>query len=87
LNEPDVVFLDANVLSSAAYGPDAGLRVLWSLPGVRLTTSAYAAEEARRNLSDTKQRERLAGLLEGVRLVEQPPHRQLDADLPARTFP
>ena len=65
----DLVFLDANVLFSAAYRPDAGLRRLWSLPGVRKITSAHAAEEARRNLSQPKQREELEELLGSVEII------------------
>jgi uncharacterized protein len=58
----DVVFLDANVLFSAAYRSGAGLLRLWELADVRLVTSAYALEEARRNLSDAEQLVRLDGL-------------------------
>ena len=65
----DLIFLDANVLFSAAYRPDAGLRKLWSLPGVQRITSAYAAEEARRNLSRPKQREDLEELLGSVEII------------------
>ncbi len=65
----DLVFLDANVLFSAAYRPDAGLRRLWRLPRARLITSAYAAEEARRNLSDPGQRRELEELLGSVEVV------------------
>lgn len=50
----DRVFLDANVLFSAAYRPDSGLRRLWGLPSTKLITSAYAIEEARRNLDPEK---------------------------------
>ncbi|MHB9035056.1 MAG: PIN domain-containing protein [Armatimonadota bacterium] len=46
----DRVFLDANVLFSAAYRPSSRIRQLWSLPGVMLVSSNYAIEEARRNL-------------------------------------
>ncbi|MFB3880260.1 MAG: DNA-binding protein [Armatimonadota bacterium] len=46
----DRVFLDANVLFSAAYLPGSGLRRLWSLTDVQLVTSAFATAEARRNL-------------------------------------
>jgi hypothetical protein len=52
----DRLFLDANVLSSAAYRSDAGLRRLWSLDNVELCTSGYALEEARVNLSEETQR-------------------------------
>jgi predicted nucleic acid-binding protein len=65
----DLIFLDANVLFSAAYRPDAGLRRLWRLPGVRLITSVYAAEEARRNLEHPGQREDLEELLGSVEVI------------------
>ncbi len=61
--------MDANVLFSAAYRPDAGLRRLWRLPRARLITSAYAAEEARRNLMDPGQRRELEELLGSVEVV------------------
>lgn len=64
----DVVFLDASVLFSDAYRPDAGIHGLWGLPEIRLTTSAYAAEEARRNLEPFR-RTSLDELLEKVELV------------------
>ncbi len=65
----DRLFLDANVLFSAAYEPDASLRRLWSLPDVRILSSAYAVEEARRNLSTFEQRARLRELLTDVRVT------------------
>jgi predicted nucleic acid-binding protein len=65
----DLLFLDANILFSAAYRPDAGLRRLWRLPGVRLLTSVYAAEEAHRNLGHTGQREDLEELLGSVEVI------------------
>jgi len=43
----DRLFLDANVLFSAAYMADARLRELWRLRDVELWTSRYALEEAR----------------------------------------
>lgn len=63
------VFLDANVLFSAAWREDAGLGRLWQLPAVQLLTSQYAAEEAARNLDTAAQRERLLRLMAGVELV------------------
>ena len=65
----DLVFLDANILFSAAYRSDASLKRLWKLPGARLITSAYTAEEARRNLSYPEQREDLRRLLDSVEVV------------------
>jgi predicted nucleic acid-binding protein len=64
----DVVFLDANVLFSAAYRVDAGVRGLWKLPETRLVTSSYAAEEARRNLEPSLRMD-LETLLATVELV------------------
>jgi predicted nucleic acid-binding protein len=46
----DRVFLDANVLFSAAYHAESGLARLWDREGVQLVTAEYAVEEARRNL-------------------------------------
>ena len=59
----DRVFLDANILFSAAYLPESRLGELWSLPKVELVTSEFALEEARRNL--------LAYQPEAVPLLEQ----------------
>jgi predicted nucleic acid-binding protein len=44
------IFLDANVLFSAAYLENSGLGRLWRLDGIALSSSAYAVEQARRNL-------------------------------------
>ena len=65
----DLVFLDANILFSAAYPFDAGLKRLWKLPGARLITSAYAIEETFRNLDYPKQRKDLVDLLGSVEVV------------------
>jgi uncharacterized protein len=68
----DRVFLDANVLFSAAYRLDSGLLILWSRPDTTLLTSTHAAEEARRNLSDDDQRQRLNGLVRKCEIVATP---------------
>ena len=65
----DRLFLDANVLFSAAYRPEAGIARLWDFESVELITSPYAAEEARINLLETDQRQRLGKLLERVQIV------------------
>ena len=62
----DRLFLDANVLFSAAYREAAGIQRLWDLPGVDLLTSTYAVEEARRNLSTPARAKRLDALLEST---------------------
>ncbi|MGH8652228.1 MAG: PIN domain-containing protein [Gammaproteobacteria bacterium] len=63
------VFLDANVLFSAAWREKAGLLSLWRLTDVTLLTSRYAFEEARRNLETQEQRKRLIQLMVNVDLV------------------
>jgi uncharacterized protein len=63
------VFLDANVLFSAAYRDGAGLVRLWSLATrVVVISSPYAIEEARRNL-DGDGRARLEVLLSALEIV------------------
>lgn len=71
-------FLDANVLFSAAYREKPGLVRLWNLPGVEILTSAYAAEEARRNLASADQLARLEDLVAQTRIVPES-----DAPMPA----
>ena len=68
----DRLFLDANVLFSAAYRSDAGILRLWQLKGAVLCTSHYASEEARINLIDEVQRQRLAKLLERIEFCDTP---------------
>jgi len=58
----DRLFLDANVLFSASYRPNAGLLQFWKLRDVALCTSHYALEEARINLTEDVQKRRLARL-------------------------
>lgn len=65
----DRVFLDANVLFSAAYRTDASIRTLWTLRGVALVTSNYAIEEVRRNLDTLRRKSDLESLLENVETI------------------
>jgi len=62
----DRLFLDANVLFSAAYRADAGVARLWLDDRWVLVSSEYAIEEARRNLDQREQLVRLEELLEGL---------------------
>lgn len=64
------LFLDANVLFSAAYRPKAGLLRLWKLSHVVLCTSRYVLEEARINLEKEEQRTRLLGLSAKLQLFQ-----------------
>jgi len=68
----DRLFLGANVLFSAAYRSDAGILRLWQFKGAVLSTSHYASEEARINLIDEVQRQRLAKLLERIEFCDAP---------------
>ena len=67
----DRVFLDANVLFSAAYREGAGLQRIWSIEHIEILTSAYAPEEARRNLQDIEARSRLEALLGRIRIAPE----------------
>jgi hypothetical protein len=82
-------FLDANVLFSAAYRRDAGIRRLWGIATVRLLTSEYAAEEARRNLDSAEQRADLDALLAALEIVGTPADRRIPgaAKLPEKDRP
>jgi predicted nucleic acid-binding protein len=66
----DRLFLDANVLFSAAYRPDAGLVRLWNLKDTALCTSRYALEEARANLEEAVQHRSLIRLSETLQSFE-----------------
>jgi predicted nucleic acid-binding protein len=68
----DRLFLDANVLFSAAYKKDARVARLWTLKNTSLFTSRYALEEARFNLEEEEQQGRLVTLARALRLVEGP---------------
>ena len=86
----DRLFLDANVLFSAAYRADAGVTRFWHLPGVVLLTSTYAVEEARRNLQTGDQRKRLSELLQHVEIGEAmmlPPGLRGEIELPEKDWP
>ena len=64
----DRLFLDANILFSAAWSCDAKVRVLWQLREVTLVTSDYALGEATRNLETDAQHARLDDLMADVSL-------------------
>ena len=83
----DRLFLDANVLFSAAYHEHGGLLQIWRLKGVRLLSSSYAIEEARRNLATAAQRERLQHLVEALEMVETLSAAPLQTPLPEKDKP
>jgi uncharacterized protein len=69
----DRLFLDANVLFSAAYGSGSGLLQLWKLQNVVLYSSRYALEEARINLTEEDQLTRITKLAETIHLFDAAP--------------
>lgn len=69
------LFLDANVLFSAAYSVDSGLLRFWNLKNVTLCSSHYAVEEARINLNKTAQKLRLDRLARRLHLFDATPHK------------
>ena len=66
------LFLDANILFSAAYRAGSKLLALWKLKDVMLCSSRYALEEAKTNLNETDQGRRLQRLSGELRLFEAP---------------
>jgi predicted nucleic acid-binding protein len=81
------LFLDANVLFSAAYRDQSGLARLWKLKRVKLLSSAYAVEEARRNLAEAAQRKRLAQLARAVEIIDVVSALSSEPGLPAKDEP
>jgi len=64
------LFLDANVLVSAAWKHESRVLRLWQIPGVELVTSNLVVVECQRNLSFPGQHRRLADLLRSVRVLK-----------------
>lgn len=78
----DRLFLDANVLFSAAYRRNAGLLQFWKLRDVILCSSHYALEEARINSNNEAQKSRLSRLARSIQLFNAT-DRQLPVDVSA----
>lgn len=66
----DILFLDANVLFSAAYRPQAGLLKFWKIPKIKLITSRYAYYEAEINLAEPTQKQRLQDLAKKLTIYD-----------------
>lgn len=84
----DRLFLDANILVSAALRPDSQLLRIWRLARVALLTSSYAVDEAQRNLSGPALKE-LSRLLQAVEVLATAPDSSLPSgvDLPEKDRP
>jgi hypothetical protein len=87
----DRVFLDANILYSAAYHPLARMRRFWSMSHLTLLTSTYAAGEAHRNLDTEQQQSDLMMLLAAVEVADYTPAendpRRASVPLPEKDIP
>src|SRR5579871_431048 len=66
----DRVFLDANVLFSAAYKTETRLLRLWKVKNIVLCSSRYALEEARVNLETEEQKDRLLKLSQALEIFD-----------------
>jgi predicted nucleic acid-binding protein len=63
------LFLDANVLVSAAWKEGSEIAQIWKMEGVRLITSNFVMGEVQRNLHQPSQIERLRGLMRSVQIL------------------
>lgn len=65
----DRVFLDANVLFSAAYASGSCFLELWRRRGIRLLSSEYAVQETKRNLVGGERLKRFERLIDSMEIV------------------
>lgn len=91
---PDKLFLDANVLFTAAHNPGGKAALLFELQSIapapwQLATSAYAIHEARRNLElkFPAALHAFAGLVTGLTIVAQPASPEQPLELPVKDIP
>jgi uncharacterized protein len=66
----DRLFLDANILFSAAYRPTSALGRFWDLRNASLCSSRYGVEEASANLTQQAQERRLRRLVNRLELID-----------------
>jgi predicted nucleic acid-binding protein len=64
------LFLDANVLISAAWKDGSKVGRIWQIPDAELVTSNYVVAECKRNLPREEQLKRLELFLISVRVME-----------------
>jgi predicted nucleic acid-binding protein len=77
----DRVFLDANVLFSAAYAAENCFLELWQRKGIRLLSSEYAVQEVKRNLAGVACLKRLKRLVAAMEIL--PGYAAMAADAPS----
>ena len=66
----DELFLDANVLVSAAWKANTRMQQFWSLENVELITSEYAIAETERSLPAQEQLDRFHYFAARLRIIE-----------------
>jgi predicted nucleic acid-binding protein len=84
------LFLDANVLISAAWKDSSKVARIWHIHGIQLITSEYVLNECHRNPPFSHQQQRLDRLLLSVRIVPFPAGAQIEdppGDLPSKDQP
>ncbi|MFA6058624.1 MAG: hypothetical protein WC756_10535 [Taibaiella sp.] len=79
----DILFLDANILFSAAYNKNSALKIFWELQA-KLMSSDYAENEAERNLFLDEQKLRLVHLMKSVELITNYPLDNIPANITLR---
>jgi predicted nucleic acid-binding protein len=84
-----IIFLDANVLISAAWKEGSEIAQIWRMEGLRLVTSNYVMGEVQRNLRQISQIERLRRLMRSVQILsfEKLPEIPLEIELPEKDRP
>lgn len=87
--EPVYVFLDSNIIFSAAYKDDSPFLELWSTPEIAVVSSLYAANEVRRNCRSEQQLKRLEILLSQTMMVSDASQNAIPSsiDLPEKDRP
>lgn len=69
----DRLFLDANVLVSAALKPESRLAGMWGQDDLRLLGSPYIVAEARRNVREPAAAKRLEALISAMTVLPAEP--------------
>lgn len=89
MHEPLRVFLDANILFSAALKTESRFHSFWKMRNLVPMISMYAADEARRNCVSAGHAGRLVLLLEQTHFVSDVPGAMLPPQilLPAKDAP
>ena len=83
------IFLDANVIFSAAWTTGSKLSLLWSMKDVHLVTSAYARSEAERNIESKRPQSLsfLSQLLASIEIAAEHADLAEDYGLPEKDRP